>query len=166
MADITIRNRNGGQLPNAMAVSDWDPIRRFRELFNIDPFEEMAPVWRAERAMAFMPTFEVKETKDAYLFKADVPAVKESDLDVSLTGSRLTISGKREAEIEDKTDTYYTCERSYGSFTRAFTLPEGADLAHLHAEMKQGVLTVVVPKLAAVQPRKVTVQVSKEGQKT
>src|SRR5262245_43358340 len=78
--------------------------------------------------------------------KADVPGVKESDLDVTLTGNRLTISGKREAERKEQTETYYAYERSYGDFTRAFTLPDGIDTNSVVADLKDGVLTVSVRK--------------------
>jgi HSP20 family protein len=80
--------------------------------------------------LRFVPDFEVKETKEGFVFKADVPGIKEKDLEITMTGNRLTISGKREAEMEERSDTYYACERSYGSFTRAFTLaPAGNRLA-------------------------------------
>jgi HSP20 family protein len=107
---------------------------------------------------ATKPDFEVKETKDAYLFKADVPGVKEADIEVTVTGNRLTLAGSRAEEKEEKGDTYYSCERKYGSFTRAYTLPEGADLEHPHADLKAGVLTVAVPKLPEVKPKKVEVK--------
>jgi HSP20 family protein len=97
------------------------------------------------------------------MFHADLPGVKEQDLEVTLTGNRLTIAGKREAEREEKTDTYYACERSYGSFSRSFTLPDGADGEHLRAELKDGVLAVAVPKKPEVQPKKVQVRVPGPG---
>lgn len=107
--------------------------------------------------MAFYPSFEVKETEKAYVFKADVPGVKEGDLEVTVTGNRLTVSGKRESEKEEKTDTYYTCERSYGSFSRSFTLPEGTDVGAVTADLKDGVLTVALPKRPEVQPKKIPI---------
>lgn len=75
----------------------------------------------------FSAAFEVKETKEAFIFKADLPGIKAEDLDVVLTQNRLTIRGKREAEKSEKGETFYTFERSYGSFARSFTLPEGVD---------------------------------------
>jgi HSP20 family protein len=113
-----------------------------------------------ERIATFAPTFEIKETKDAYLFKADVPGIKEHDLEVTVTGNRLTVSGKREAEKEDQGDTFYTYERSYGQFTRAFTLPEGADMERLNADLKDGVLTLTLPKKPEVQAKKIAVKTS------
>jgi HSP20 family protein len=100
----------------------------------------------------------VKETKDAYVFKADVPGVKEADIDITVTGNRLTVSGKRDAEKQEQTDRYYSYERSYGDFTRAFTLPEGADMNAVHADLKEGVLTLSVAKSPTAQSKKIAIQ--------
>ena len=91
------------------------------------------------------------------MFKADVPGIKEPDIEVNLAGNRLTISGKREAEKEDKGETLYTYERSYGSFTRTFTLPEQTDASQVKAELKNGELTVVVPKTPAAVAKRIPV---------
>ncbi|HEU0035823.1 MAG TPA: HSP20 family small heat-shock protein [Kofleriaceae bacterium] len=120
-----------------------------RDMLRWDPFREMVPTsWLGPGypEPVFTPAFEVKETKDAFEFKADLPGVKEPDLEVKLTGNRLSVIGKRESEKEDKQDTYYTYERSYGSFQRLFTLPEGLDVDHVVAELKEGVLNIVIPK--------------------
>jgi HSP20 family protein len=156
MADITVKKTNGGQALAPMA-REYDPFRAMRELLRWDPFKEMTPIWTAEPG-EFAPAFEVKENKDSFLFKADVPGVKEGDLDITVTGNRLSISGSRTEEKEEKNETYYSSERKYGTFTRSYTLPEGADLEHIHADLKAGVLTVAVPKLAEIQPKKIAVK--------
>jgi len=127
-----------------------------------DPFRQMAPFFAGEeQPVRFTPEFEVKETKEGFVFKADIPGVKEKDLEISMTGSRLTISGKREAETEENTDTYYACERAYGTFTRAFTLPEGTDgNNHIRAELKEGVLTLLLPKKPELQPKRIEIKVT------
>ena len=156
---ITVRKENQNR-PLAAApapAQDWEPMRMMRSLFGWDPFREMAPFWNEERA-TFAPAFEIKETKDAYVFKADMPGVKEQDLEVSLTGNRLAISGKREGEKEDKGERYYTYERSYGSFTRSFTLPDGVDGEKIAAHLDGGVLTLSVPKKPEVQAKKIDVK--------
>jgi HSP20 family protein len=112
----------------------------------------------AVEAAAFSPAFEVKETKEGFQFKADVPGVAEKDLDITRTGNRLTITGRRESEKEEKHETYYTCERSYGSFTRSFTLPDGIDGDHIRADLKDGVLTLLVPKTPEAQPQKIALK--------
>lgn len=139
---------------------ETDPTRWMRDFFNWDPFREMAPTWFTPTLTdpTFAPAFEVKEGEDSFLFKADLPGIKEADVEVKLTGNRLTISGKRDAETENKAETYYTYERSYGTFLRAFTLPDGIDAEHVKAELKDGVLTVVIPKLPAAQPKTIAVK--------
>jgi HSP20 family protein len=141
-----------------MTPTAWEPIRLMRELLNWDPFAEMMPSLRGGEVGVFAPRFEVKETKDAYVFKADLPGIDEKDVEISLTGNRLTVSGKREAEERHESDTYYAYERSYGSFSRSFTLPEGADVDHADAELKSGVLTVAIVKRPEHQPRKISLK--------
>ena len=154
MANITVRN-NGG--PELTTRREWDPTSWARELLRWDPFREMLPSF-AMPEVAFNPAFEVKETKEGFSFKADLPGIAEKDLEVTRTGNRLTIGGKREAEREEQGDTYYTCERSYGSFTRTFTLPEGIDGEHIQAQLKDGVLSVTVPKLPEAQAQKIAIK--------
>jgi HSP20 family protein len=156
MSTITVRKDQ----PATQAAITRDPVRDWmRSMWDWDPFREMQPFFQTERT--FVPTFEIKETKEGYLFKADMPGVKENDLEVTVSGSRLTIKGKREEEKKQETETFYAYERSYGSFTRAFTLPEGCDGAKAHAELKDGVLTLLVPKTAEAQPRRIDVRAAK-----
>jgi len=132
----------------------------FHWMLRWDPFREMAPSWFGQPAAeaTFSPAFEVKENKDSFLFKADLPGLKEPDVEVKLVGGRLTISGKREAEREDRDDTFYTYERTYGSFVRSFTLPDGIDGDHIHAELRDGVLSIVVPKKATALAKTITIK--------
>jgi HSP20 family protein len=141
----------------AQAGAAWDPVRLMRDMLRWDPFREVEAVLSPADASGFAPTFEVTETKDAYLFRADLPGVKEQDLEISLTGTRLAISGRREQERHDESDTFYARERSYGSFTRSFTLPEGVDGENVAADLKAGVLTLTVPKKPEVQPKKIVI---------
>ena len=158
MANIDVRRDNGNKPAGiAKLESTFDPLRMMREMLSLDPFREMMPYLPSIPA-GFAPGFEIKESKDGYLFKADLPGVKDSDIEVTVTGNRLTISGKREAEKEEKSDTYYACERSYGEFTRAFTLPEGVEMNSVRADLKDGVLSVSVHKAAEAQAKKIPVQ--------
>jgi HSP20 family protein len=159
MVGLTIQR--SGQVPRR--AREWDPFQRMQELMNLDPLELLQP-WVAgrEAPAAFMPTFEVKETKDAYVFKADVPGVEEKDLEVTLTGERLVVSGRREAEKREENERFYAYERTFGSFSRAFTLPEGVEAESVRAELKNGVLTLVVPKRPEVKPRTVKIDVGGE----
>ncbi len=139
----------------------WDPFEMMRDLSTWDPFQRMLAPWSGRDR--FVPSFEVRETPDSYLFKADLPGVKEEDLDISVTGNRLTITGKRQEEERQEGETYYAVERSYGSFSRTFTLPEGCDLDHVKAELNQGVLTLVVPKKEAIKSKHISLRTLKEG---
>lgn len=85
---------------------------------------------------------------------------------MTVTGNRLTVSGKREAEKEDKGERYYSYERSYGSFTRSFTLPEGADTDKLRASLEKGVLAITVPKKPEVQAKKIAVKTEGQANKS
>ena len=154
MANITLR-KGTEERP---LLAERDPFRIMKEVLGWEPFREMLHdwPWRMESAV-YVPAFEVKETKDAYLFRADLPGVKESDLEIDLTGKRLTVRGKRDAEREESGETFFVYERTYGSFTRTFTLPDGIDVEHIKTELKDGVLTMVVPKLPEVLPRKIPI---------
>ncbi|HYQ04746.1 MAG TPA: HSP20 family small heat-shock protein [Polyangiaceae bacterium] len=156
MSNIAIHRDNGNQpvAPARYTARDWDPFRAMRDLLRWEPFAELAPT--LDNAV-FSPAFEVKETKEGFVFRADVPGVKDADLDVKLTQNRLSISGKRESEKTEKGDTFYTSERSYGSFTRSFTLPDGVDADKIRAELKEGVLTLLLPKRPESQPKKIAV---------
>ena len=155
MSNVIVRS-NGGELPRI--PTEGEPFH----WTHWDPFHRIAPFLTGEAQPArFTPDFEIKETKDGFVFRADVPGIKEKDLEITMTGNRLTISGNREAETEEKTDTYFACERSYGSFTRAFTLPEDTDGGnHIRAELKEGVLTLLLPKKPELQPRRIEVKVT------
>ncbi len=158
MSNIAIRKDDGNK-PVAMTEAAFDPWRAMRALLSWDPFREMAAFPAAHQLkLVAMPAFDVKETKDAYEFKADVPGIHDKDIDVTITGNRLTVSGKRDAEREDKSDRYYAYERSFGTFTRYFTLPEGADTDKMSAALDKGVLSIIVPKRPEVQPKKIAVK--------
>jgi HSP20 family protein len=155
MSDIAVQRRDQPQ-SSTIASREMNPIRLMRDLLRWDPFREMAPTFSVELP-SYTPAFEVKETKESFVFKADIPGTKEQDIEVNVAGNRLTIAGRREAEREDKSDTFYAYERSYGSFTRTFTLPDQADTSHVKAELKNGELTVVVPKAAAAVAKRIPV---------
>jgi HSP20 family protein len=159
MSNIAVQRDNANQpsLPARFAARDWDPFRAMRDLIRWEPFAELAPSFGAFDNAVFSPAFEVKETKEGFFFRADVPGVKDADLDVKLTQNRLSVSGKRESEKTEKGDTFYTSERSYGSFSRSFTLPDGVDTDKIRAELKEGVLTLSIPKKPEIQPKKIAI---------
>ncbi|WP_437914935.1 Hsp20/alpha crystallin family protein [Sorangium sp. So ce302] len=138
--------------------SVWDLMRwdLFRDLMRWDPFGEV-PRFERPWGTSYLLEMEVKETPDAFVIHADVPGVEEKDIDVSIAGNVLTVSGKREEEARDEGDQYVSHERSYGSFCRSFTLPEGSDAENVGADLKNGVLTVTVPKKADVRSHRIPI---------
>src|SRR5688572_11777618 len=104
MADLPVRRGGSGGIQRNR---EWDPFQRMQEMMNWDPFEVMNQ-WLTgggrEGALTFVPSFEVKETQDAFIFKADLPGVDEKDLEITLTGDRITVSGKRESERREEGD--------------------------------------------------------------
>src|SRR5688572_16574396 len=108
---LTLRNNNGGSVARQVTR---DPFHMARELLSWDPFFGGRP------ASAFSPAFEVKETNDAFVLKADLPGVAEEDLDIAVHNNVLSVSGSRPAEERKDGETYALYERQFGSFTRAF----------------------------------------------
>jgi len=148
MADIVRRGESGMEL---------DPFRLMREMMRFDPFRELAPVLGRGGRDTWVPNFEVRENGDSFRFIADLPGVKSDDVEVTVMGNRLQIAGKREAEAEQRDENVYAYERQFGTFTRLFTLPDNVDTDHTTVDLRDGVLTVVVPKGAAAKPRKIEV---------
>ncbi|MFO0759730.1 MAG: Hsp20/alpha crystallin family protein [Byssovorax sp.] len=147
---------------NVPATTGWDPFQMMREMMRFDPFRELSLFGRNYPEMSFNPDVDVKETPEAYMFTADVPGMKEKDLEVSISGNRLTVSGKREEEKKEETATYYATERSWGSFTRSFTMPAGVDTDKVKADLKEGVLTIAVPKKPDAMPKQIPVGTAKK----
>lgn len=155
MANLAIRAERAPQKsPTTDSNVAWSPAQLMRDLLSWDPFREMETSALMELP-AFLPRFEVMEDKNNYLFKSDMPGIKESDLNISLTGNRLVIAGKRESTQQEQGTTYYVAERSYGTFRRSFTLPDSVDTEHIHAELKDGVLTIAIPKKPGAQTKQV-----------
>jgi HSP20 family protein len=155
MTNLNVR-RSGGEMTGTPAGEE--PLR----WVHWDPFRQMAPFLAGEERQArFTPAFEIRETEEGFVFKADVPGIEEKNIDITMTGNRLTISGTRAAEQEKTADIFYARECSYGGFTRAFTLPEGTDGKNgIQAELDRGVLTLFLPKAPEQQPRRIEVKVA------
>jgi len=163
MANIVTR-RNQPAAPLSRRFGEWDPFERMRELMQWDPFQEMSGRWFGGDTQ-YAPTFDVKEEKDAFTFKADLPGFKQEDVDISITGNRLTISGKRDEEVTNEAGSYYCRERLHGSFSRSFTLPDSGNADQIEASMNDGVLTLRVPKSAEAQPKRIAVKSSNGGER-
>jgi HSP20 family protein len=107
----------------------------------------------------------VFEKDNKLVVKAEIPGMKEEDIDVSVVGDTLTIKGERKAETEVKDEDYYRCERSYGSFFRSIPLPSAVDANKIEASYENGVLEVTLPKTAAAKRKKVKVAARKKAEK-
>ncbi|MGN6109602.1 MAG: Hsp20/alpha crystallin family protein [Kofleriaceae bacterium] len=128
-----------------------DPFSVARELLSWDPFFGGRP------ASAFTPAFEVKETNEAFVLRADLPGVSEADLDIAVHNNVLTVSGSRQSEERKEGETYALYERQFGSFSRSFSLPDQADGDRIGAKLDNGVLTLTIAKKAEAKPRKIAV---------
>jgi len=128
----------------------------FDDLFRFDDF--FRGPWFREREGRFVPAVDVVEQDGSYKIKAELPGMKASDVEIRVEGNVLTISGERKYEHQEEKEGYRRLERSYGSFSRSFTLPENAKAEAIEADMSEGVLTLTIPKKATAQPRKIEVR--------
>lgn len=124
-----------------------DPFALARELFAWDPY--------SRGASAFSPTFDVKETADAFVVRADLPGVEEKNIDVSIHNGVLNVTGARQSEERKEGESYYLYERQFGSFSRSFALPDSADADKVDAQLRDGVLQLTIGKRAEAKPRKI-----------
>jgi len=113
--------------------------------------------------MGWAPAVDVFEKDDRFVVKAELPGMKEKDIDVSVVGNRLTIRGERRAESEVKKEDYYYSERSYGSFSRSIDIPSGVDAKRIEANYDDGVLEIILPKAPGVKPKKVSVSATRKA---
>lgn len=104
------------------------------------------------------PSVDVADGEKEVVVKADIPGVEPRDLDISISGSTLTIAGEKKEVHEDKGKDYYRSERHVGSFRRAVELPSTVDSEKVNAEYKNGVLTIRLEKVQSARPRKIAVR--------
>lgn len=109
---------------------------------------------------AWTPLCDIYEEGENILVKAELPGVEKNDIDVQVENNVLTLRGERKREKEVKSENLYRTERFYGSFTRSFTLPVSVNTEKIHAEYKDGVLHVTLPKVDEAKPRKIKVLAS------
>jgi HSP20 family protein len=148
------------------------PWRPFRELEEMERrFDDMLSwpllpaVWRRipTMEMGWAPAIDVFEKEDKFVVKAELPGMKEEDIDISVVGDTLTIKGERKAESEVEEEDYYYCERSYGSFSRSIAIPSNVDAQKIEANYNDGVLEVSLPKTPEVKPKKISVSAKKKA---
>ena len=148
-----------------MALVRWEPVRELNtiqgeinRLFN--SFFD-APVSAGEGAgRRWLPAMDLVEADDHYVLRADLPGLAEDDVTLEVEDNVLTVSGERQAEHEQCGEGYHRLERSYGSFSRSLTLPEGVDPESVQASFDRGVLEVRIPKPEERKPRRIEISSS------
>jgi HSP20 family protein len=146
-----------------MALVRWEPVRitslqsEMNRLFNT--FFDTPTTGNGSTTRRWIPAMDLVETEDDFVLKADLPGLKEEDVNIEVDENVLTVSGERKAEHEDKREGYVRVERSYGSFRRSLTLPKGVDAEAVTANFENGVLEVHIPKPEERKPRRVAIQV-------
>ena len=115
------------------------------------------------QAQRWVPAMDLVEADDHFVLRADLPGLGEEDVAIEVQDNVLTISGAREAEHERKEKGWYRLERSYGSFNRSLTLPDGVDAEKVEAAFDRGVLEIRIPKPEERKPRRISIG---KGQKT
>ena len=145
-----------------MALTRYEP---FRDLFRLQDqlFKTFGEAYgaRDESGLtgAWVPAVDVFEDNEAITLKLELSEVDAKDVDIQIEANQLTVRGERKLEHSDIRDSYHRIERTYGTFSRSFTLPNTVDTEHISAESKDGVLRIVLPKRAETKPRQIKVQV-------
>ena len=129
---------------------------QFNRLFN----ESLRHTGQESALTAWAPAVDIFETPNELVVKADLPDVNEKDIDVRVENNLLTIRGERKFEKSVSEENFLRVERSYGSFSRSFSLPNTLNADAIRAEYKSGVLTVTLPKREETKPRQVKVNVT------
>jgi len=140
-----IRWRNSGV--------DW-PLSSMISLFNDPLFSE------AESDCALVPATDIRETEQAIVLTAELPGLSGEDVKVSVENNVLTISGEKKNESESEQDGCRCSERVYGRFERSFVLSDNVDQAKIAAEVRNGVLSVTLPKSEQAKPHSIEVKVN------
>jgi HSP20 family protein len=129
----------------------------FRADFGSSPFRRgrlaLEPFFKREWGRGLSPAVDIVEKDNAYEVTAELPGMSEKDIEVKLAGGMLTIKGEKSEEKEEKTKDVHVSERRYGSFQRSFAVPEDIDADKLDASVKNGVLTVTMPKSAEAKKK-------------
>jgi HSP20 family protein len=132
-----------------VAFTRWDPLHDLLAIQrHLDPF--------ATPPVGWVPPVDLIETTDEYVMTAEVPGVRQEDIQVEIRDGRLTLSGLRR-EPTGPCEQHHRMERGYGSFRRTFHLPVPVDASRIAADLREGVLTVTCPKAASAVPRRVPI---------
>jgi HSP20 family protein len=147
-----------------MALIRWEPARELGTIQNemnrlFNSFFDTPTPGNSGAYRRWIPAMDLVETEGEFVLRADLPGLSEEDVNIELEDNVLTVSGERKSEHEDRKEGFYRVERSYGSFRRSLTLPEGIEPDAVKATFDRGVLEVRVPKPEQRKPRKVSISV-------
>lgn len=136
---------------NAFDLVPFQAFRLFDEALNRAAAPTSAKPWT--------PAVDILETENELILKADLPEVKQEQLDIRVEDGTLTLRGERKFEKVENEKGYHRIERSYGAFSRSFSLPETVNPEAVKATFKEGVLTVTLQKKELAKPRQIKVEV-------
>jgi HSP20 family protein len=149
-----------------MAIVRWEPFRdllslqeRMNRMFNEQYRGASDDDWALGGSWA--PAVDIFEQGHDIVLKAELPGVDPKDVDIRLENNVLSLRGQRKFENEVKKENYHRVERSYGSFSRSFTLPSVVDQNNIKAEFKDGMLKLVLPKREEAKPKQIEINVAK-----
>ncbi len=148
--------------PRTASVLATDPLfREFDRFFRGDLFRPLGlfDSWRGEELgdNRWMPAVDVREEDDAYVFSAELPGLTREEVNITVEDNVLTLSGERKFEDQQNGGNYHRIERTYGAFSRSFSLPGQVDSDKIAASFKDGLLTVTVPKTEQAKPRQIKI---------
>jgi HSP20 family protein len=106
------------------------------------------------------PAVDIYETENDLVLKADLPDVDMNDIEIKIENGTLSLRGDRKFEKNENQKGFHRIERAYGTFVRYFTLPDTVDTEHVQAGLKNGVLTITLPKKEVAKPKTIKVQVN------
>lgn len=142
-----------------MHLIRWDPFATADEMFSRIP----GTVGRWARTMGhaseWSPSVDISENAQEYLIRAELPAVQKENIALEVQNGLLTLSGERKQQQEQKDEKFHKVESVYGTFVRTFALPEAADSTGIHAESKDGIVTIHIPKAKMAAPKATTIKV-------
>jgi HSP20 family protein len=138
-------------------LSIWNPIHEMDELFH----NRMASVLGGEglQSAAWSPVVDIEESAEAYTIRAELPGLSKEKVKVTVENGALTLSGERDLERRVETKTFHRVERSHGTFTRSFTLPDDVDPESVAANFKDGLLEIQITKREEALPKSIEVRV-------
>ncbi|HKQ18524.1 MAG TPA: Hsp20/alpha crystallin family protein [Candidatus Eisenbacteria bacterium] len=147
-----------------MALVRWNPRHRDRMHDQFDAMLQdfFSDPWSTSPALQadWLPTTDIVETDDRFVVELDLPGMKREEIKISVQNGSLTVKGERKQSSEQSKNKYSRYERSYGSFTRTFQLPNTIDGSRIEASYQDGVLRLVLPKSEAARPREIEVKVN------